>query len=83
MYMAPDAISVSCMPNYVLRVKFETGETRDFDVREQLLPHKGYKRLENPTYFHKAHIDYGTVVWDEQIDIAPEWLYEKSRPVAM
>lgn len=81
MLLAPDAVSVICLPDFVLRVKFETGETRDFDVREQLLPYKRYKRLENPTYFKKARVDYGTVVWDEQTDVAPEWLYEKSKPL--
>jgi hypothetical protein len=29
-------------------------------------------------YFKKFTIDYGTLVWDGEVDIAPERLYEKA-----
>lgn len=80
MFLAPDAVSVTCLPGYVLRVQFETGEIRHFDVQEQLFQYECYQRLKNPAFFKKAYVDYGTVAWDEQTDIAPEWLYRESKP---
>ena len=79
--LAPDAVEVRCVRDYVLRVRFSNGETRDFDVGQELLPRKCYTRLKNPEFFRKAQIGYGTVVWDDETDIDPEWLYEESVPV--
>ena len=36
-----------------------------------------YKPLENPSIFNMAHTNGETVVWNDDIDIAPETLYEK------
>jgi hypothetical protein len=53
------------------------GEKRRFDMRPYLhLPI--YRCLENPAFFALARVDYGTVVWPGEIDIAPETLYELS-----
>jgi hypothetical protein len=53
------------------------GEKRRFDMRPYLhLPI--YRCLENPAFFALARVDYGTVVWPDEIDIAPETLYELS-----
>ncbi|MBS4096015.1 MAG: DUF2442 domain-containing protein [Sulfuricella sp.] len=35
-------------------------------------------RLENPGFFSLARVDYGTVTWPGDIDIAPEALYERT-----
>ena len=37
-----------------------------------------FRRLENPAFFGLAQVDYGTVTWPGEIDIAPETLYERS-----
>jgi hypothetical protein len=41
-----------------------------------------FRRLENPAYFLLARVDYETVVWPGDIDIAPETLYDRSTPLA-
>lgn len=76
--LAPDAISVECLPEYRLRVAFANGEVRVFDAKAQLLHRKCYALLKTPSLYNKAHIDNGTVVWTDEIDIDPEWLYEAS-----
>ena len=41
-----------------------------------------FRRLEHPGYFSLARVDYGTVTWPGDIDIAPETLYDGSIPLA-
>jgi len=72
--------SVQPGEDYTLRLRFTNGEVRCFDMRPYLnLP--VYRPLENPGFFALAHTDYGTVVWPDEIDIAPETLYAYSVPV--
>ncbi|MFM7558509.1 DUF2442 domain-containing protein [Cylindrospermopsis raciborskii] len=37
-----------------------------------------FQPLKNPGFFGLASVNYGTVVWPGEIDIAPETLYELS-----
>jgi len=70
--------SVATEPaDFCLLLTFSNGEHRRFDMRPFLdLP--VYRRLENPGFFALAQIDYGTVVWPGEIDIAPDTLYRLS-----
>ena len=74
--------SVLAEDDYLLRIRFNNGEGRLFDMKPYL-KYPVYQRLQNPGFFSLAHAEYGTVVWPEEIDIAPETLYELSVPVAM
>lgn len=65
---------------YVLRLWFEDGSVRDFDCSE-LLDEPVYKCLNNMAFFLQAQALYGSVRWNEDIDIAPEYLYEHSKIV--
>lgn len=73
-----DVISVEARPNNELYLTFENGEHRIFDMTPYLnkRPFSGLKG--SPTFF-LATVDYGTVVWPGNIDIAPETLYDHSR----
>ena len=66
--------------NYVLRLTFEDGSIKDFDCRE-LLDDPIYRSLHNMSFFHQAQALYGTVRWNDVIDIAPEYLYEHGKNV--
>lgn len=72
--------SVKPTPDFLLRLVFSNGEQRQFDMRPYLR-YPVFRRLENPGFFSLAHIDYGTVVWPGDIDIAPETLYDCSVPI--
>jgi hypothetical protein len=39
-----------------------------------------FASLKGSPLFTMARVDYGTVVWPGNIDIAPETLYDRSRP---
>jgi hypothetical protein len=75
-----DVCKVQFMPNFGLLLEFENGESRIFDMKP-LLDMAPFDRLKDPLLFSRAKIDYGTVVWPGNIDIAPETLYIESMPV--
>lgn len=68
--------------DYTLRILFEDGSVRIYDARP-LLNKPIYTPLQNIGYFMQARVECGTVVWSDEIDIAPEHLYECSEPEDM
>jgi len=75
-----DVVKVEARPNYELLLEFENGEQRIFDMAPYM-SRRPFVRLNNSPLFMQAHVDYGTVVWPGNIDIAPETLYDRSSPV--
>lgn len=65
--------------NYRLLITFSNGENKDFDMRPYL-HYPVFRKLENPGFFALASVDYGTVTWPGDIDIAPETLFIKGTP---
>ena len=75
-----DVIEAAPRSDGTLLLVFENGERRIFDVKP-LMEKKPFDRLADMRIFLSARVDYGTVVWDGDIDIAPETLYDKSTAV--
>lgn len=59
---------------YNLLVTFQNGEHRHFDMAPYL-NYPVFQKLKNPEFFSLARVDYGTVTWPGDIDIAPETIY--------
>lgn len=78
--MLLDVTKVIPKDNYILHLTFENEEQKEFDCKP-LLDWKVYEPLRDIEFFKKAQVKYGTVVWNENIDIAPESLYLESREV--
>ncbi|MDD5298543.1 MAG: DUF2442 domain-containing protein [Rhodocyclaceae bacterium] len=74
-----DVVKVEAKTDYKLHLEFENGEKRIFDM-SPYMDKKPFAQLKGSPLFAKAAIDYGTVVWPGNIDIAPETLYDRSRP---
>lgn len=65
--------------DYTLLLTFARGEKRLFNASE-LLEEDLYAPLKELSFFMNVKVDGDSVAWDERIDIAPEYLYEKSVP---
>ena len=74
-----DVVKVRATPDYRLYLEFENGENRVFDM-SPYMDKCPFKSLKGSPLFTRASVDYGTVVWPGNIDIAPETLYDNSIP---
>jgi len=73
--------SAEYISGYVLRLTFNNGEVRDFDFAK--IFDKGILvKLQDKSYFLNFRLDPYTVDWNNEIGIAPEYLYEKGAKVA-
>ena len=77
--LRPTAISVVPLDDYLLKLKFDDGETKLFDVKPYI---KGswYNELLDPTYFKSVKTNGYTVEWANGQDLCPDELYYSSRP---
>ncbi|WP_405754728.1 DUF2442 domain-containing protein [Anaerovibrio slackiae] len=75
--LRPTAVAVVPIDNYLIRIRFDNGEEKKFDVKPYI---KGewYGRLKDLAYFKAVSTDGYTVVWPEGQDICPDELYELS-----
>ena len=71
-------IAVKPLDDYQLEITFDTGETKTFDCK-YLLNQGVFKQLKENSLFKFARIEYGTVTWPNEIDIAPDTLYLNSK----
>jgi hypothetical protein len=74
-----DVVTVQAKADYLLYLEFENGEKRVFDM-SPYMDKKPFVQLKDSPLFAMAFVDYGTVVWPGNIDIAPETLYDRSQP---
>ena len=74
--------AVEARENYTLRLWFEDGSVKDFDCKE-IFTDKPFEPLQDESFFSRAHLFADTVAWSEEIDIAPEYLYEHGKRIAI
>ncbi len=68
--------NVEPLKEYKILLTFEKDVKKIFDMKPYL-KYPMYKPLENMALFNMVHTNGETVVWNDEIDIAPETLYEK------
>lgn len=72
--------SVTPKEDYSLLLTFADGSVRRYNALP-LLEKPLCAPLKNLAFFLTAKAEYGTVIWNDEIDIAPEHLYSCSQPI--
>ncbi len=74
--MIPDVINIEILPDYRIKIGLSNGKTGIFDVTPYL--ERGiFTELKDYTYFRRARIEYGTIVWPHDQDFSPETIEMK------
>ena len=77
--LQPKILRVEPLTDYQLRLWYETGEIKIFNVRPYISGN-WFKELENQDYFRTVHLVGQGIEWGNGQDIAPHELYEMSLP---
>jgi hypothetical protein len=72
-------VSVEPIEGYKLRLKLSDGRKGIFDV-SLYLDMEVFRELKDPQYFRRVFINYGTVVWPHEQDIAPDTIEVDLQP---
>jgi len=75
--LRPTAVKVSPERDFILKVEFDNGETRLFDVKPYIQG-EWYGQLADEAYFRGVKTDGFTVVWPNGQDLCPDELYTMS-----
>ena len=81
MNIEPMPKEVRALDNYLVYLKFKTGEERIFDMKELINNNKLYRKLKNKEYFKNVKVSDCTIEWEDGEDVAPEYLYNDSIPI--
>jgi len=68
--------SVRANDDHTLDLVFADGRTGRFNMNPYL-ESRAFAPLKSVGFFKLAHVECGTVVWNDNVDIAPERLYEE------
>ena len=72
--LLPRVARVQTLDDFELLIEFKDGVIKRFDVKPYLA-YPAFERLKTGNLFDKAHVERGTVVWDQQLDLSPDTLY--------
>lgn len=64
-------VSAQPLPDFRVRVAFDTGASGIFDCKP-LLADSYWRRLADPAFFRLVRAECGSLSWPDDIDIAPE-----------
>jgi hypothetical protein len=74
----PRPAQVKPLDGYKLEIKFANGELKIMDMKPYLA-YPAFQALAEKPLFMQARVAHNTVIWNDEIDIAPESLYLESR----
>ena len=73
-------IEVEALKGFKLRLAFEDRTQGTVDLSDLVVRGGVFRPLRDPEYFAQVHLDAeaGTVVWPNDVDLAPEELYARA-----
>jgi len=71
-----DIVAVRVVDNTHLDVCFDNGRRGIFDCRPYF-KRPYWKKLSNPDFFKTVRVEYGTLMWGEDIDIGEDDIYDQ------
>ena len=78
--MYPSVNKVTPNEDFSLNIVLDNGEKRILDMRPYL-DFGVFKKLRDYERFRQARVAFDTIEWDEGVDLDPEFIYKKSKPV--
>ncbi len=79
--MNPRITYVEPLENFKLKLKFTDNSIREFDMKPYL-SYPAFEDLVEIELFKKATVFFGTVKWNEEIDMSPDTLFLESKLLA-
>ena len=78
--LRPTAISVTVQQDYKIKIIFNNGEAKIFDIKPYIKS-SWHSHLKDISYFSLVKAYGFTIIWPEGQDICPDELYYNSVPV--
>ena len=79
--MPPKVLEVNALDDYKLHLTFDNGEERIFDMKPNLFG--VFVRLEDPEYFKRASVKWGSIAWPHNQDLHFGMLYKNSKSLSI
>ena len=70
-----DIVAARPLAGYKVVVEFDNGEIGVFDC-SRYLAKPYWQALNDTAFFNQVRVDYGTLVWPNDIDVGPEDVWE-------
>ena len=82
--MLQDITNAEYVEGYKLKIEFENGLSGIVDFSDYTQRGGVFENFKDLSFFRKFTIskELGTIVWNNEVDIAPETIYEKCEQIA-
>jgi len=83
--MYKDVVSATYCEDYKIKLTFEDGKSGIVDFRKYLQKGGVFKKFSDLKYFKNFKIDdeLGVLTWNDEIDIAPETVYNEATSIPL
>ena len=71
-----DIVAVKVLDDSHLDVRFDNGKQGVFDCRPYF-SRPYWRRLADPEFFRTVRVEYGTVMWGDDIDMGEDDIYDQ------
>lgn len=72
-----EIVDVEYLGGHKLHLLFDNGKEGDIDLTSAIEQVPPYHELRDPNRFIQFGLVGGTLVWSEDLDMSPDWLYEE------